>query len=251
MCACWCETIIFWPLESGAEIIKNGPAKTRSIALASKSDQEVADTLADSLRKIGRVSNLARLGSRMTTTPLARSVDFQVQLVRGGRQSKIELATVPTLVDGDEIDVTIRNKHARAVDLTILAIDRDYAIDVLFPRPGESNRVEADEKPFKLPPLTVSAPMAGQEALLFIITEVKELSDRADFSFLAQPALARTRGGGGALSNNDLIQALESIGFEAEKTRSITVKTATTDSSAMQFFWFNSIPKPGVSSGPP
>jgi len=238
-----------WLMRPGAELVREGPAKTHSITLASKSEQEIIAALSDNLRKIGRVVNLARLASRMSATPLARAVDFQIELIRGGKASKVAFSSVPTFRDGDQLDVTIRNSHERSVDVTILAIDRNYKIDVLFPsRAGDSNRVEAKSQPLKLPRLVLEAATPAQEAILFIVTEAKALGERTDFSFLEQSELPRTRGAGAG--GNDLMDALVAIGFQAERTRAVKVSTATTETTAMQLFRFNSIPKAGGAAKP-
>ena len=228
-----------WMLPPGGELYVDGPHKTHSIDLKANAEGEVAEKLVDTLRAMARAMNLTKLASQTATTAVGRAVELSVQVTRGGsgKPQTLNPEKVPRFGDGDVVDVLVRNQHARAVDISIFAIQSDFSIVQLYPEPGRNVPVEPGPKPFPLAQFRVSADTTGQESLLFIVTEAQPGSERPDFSFLAQSGVERTRGGprGGG---DDLASALYEIGFEPERTRSMTVNRATTEKTSMRLFRF-------------
>lgn len=229
-----------WLLPPGGELYVDGPNKTHSIDLKTNAEAEVAEKLVDTLRAMARALNLTKLAAQTATTTVGRAVEMSVQVRRGGsgKPETLKPEKVPRFADGDVVDVLVRNQHARAVDVSVFAIQSDFSIVQLYPEPGRNVPVEPGPRPFPLAQFRVSADTTGQESLLFIVTEARPGSERPDFSFLAQSGIERTRGaplGGG----DDLASTLYGIGFEPERTRgAVAVTRATADKTSMRLFRF-------------
>jgi len=229
-----------WLLPPGGELILAGPAKTHSIDLAANSEREIADKLVETLRAAAKVINLVRLASQTSGSAVGRAVGIDVQLKRGAKRVPLDVASVPRLRHDDEIEVQVRNGHTRGVYVSMFAIASDFAISQEYPQAGRNVPIEPGAKPFLLETLRISAEQtAGNEALFFIVTETQPGGEPPDFSFLAQKGVERTRGASGG---GDLMEALQTIGFEPERARGASVSRATAERTAMRLFRFVTLP---------
>jgi hypothetical protein len=103
---------------------------------------------------------------------------------------------------GDQIGFVIANKGRAPVDVTILYLDSEFGIEALFPR-GENNRIEPGGVLRTGPgvsPIELNDTTVGTERLIVIASTATEQGERSDYSYLAQPRLARTRSVEGATS---------------------------------------------------
>ncbi len=157
-------------------------------------DGGLREKLTDSLRVIARATNLLRIASRLTDTGAQDSRLVMALKLSGkdGHEIPYHKEQVPNLRVGDRIHVSLTNKGTVAVDVTLLYVDARYGINLLFPnKPGASNRLEP--RATQELGVEMTEDTLGVERLLSIVVEAAKTQERADFSFLAQPALARLR----------------------------------------------------------
>lgn len=177
--------------------------------------------LATSLHAVARATNLLRLAARLSETGDATS-RLEVSLRRASTEGTVDVAPeqVPTLRPGDRLAVAMRNTGLTPVDVTMLYLDARYGINTLFPDgAGASNRLEPNAShAFEI---EITDDTLGMERLLTIAVDAGRGQERADFSFLAQPSLAQTRGAtpGNEAAANDDVMAFMDAGFAAYRTR--------------------------------
>ena len=228
-----------WFLPPNAELVEQGAGKTPSL-VGHGDVKELRDKLTDSLLRIGKVTNLLRLGGEILTQNgragklrvggIVRRVDrqsvgvprpehMQCRNLPRLASEPIGLSQIPSLRDCDEIAVDVENLGERPIDLTLLFISADFAIDPLFPYDGEVNRIEAHGR-LPIQPFMVRARDAatgeplttGRERILFIAVEAEKNAHQAEFTFLAQKELPKSRGG---TKGGGLLALLEEAGFAA------------------------------------
>ncbi len=163
-----------------------------------------AQTIGRALHAASRAANLMRIASALASSPTNGQVKTSVAITsKGGRRTAYVAGQVPRLEDGDKLLVTLENTGRVSVDVTALYLDSRYGITAMFPRGlGASNRLEsAASDSFEL---EIHDDTLGLERLAVIAVEAEKQSERADFSYLAQPSLPSetvTRGGNEADGN--------------------------------------------------
>lgn len=140
---------------------------------------------------------------------------------------------MPTLHAGEELLLKLDNRHHRAVDVTVLFIDSRYGIDVLYPAPGETNRVEAGGRIRPLE-IAINDDTTGWENVVLLALEAEPQKPVADFGFLAQSRLDATRGERGGRS--DFESLLVEAGFGAGTRGEFRVRPTSSAKSLIQAF---------------
>jgi hypothetical protein len=186
-----------WLLPASGALVKKGNEKTPSIA-TSHDTKKLADLLSDSLSRIGKALNLIRLAEQMPRT-LSDNVEIKIEHLprtAKGKARDLTSSANTRLQAGDQIGFVIANKSRTPVDVTILYVDSEFGIDALFPR-GENNRIEPGgvlrTGPGGVSPIELNDTTVGTERLIVIASTATEQGERSDYSYLAQPRLARTR----------------------------------------------------------
>lgn len=181
------------------------------------------------LGRIFRAQNLLRLAGGASGETGA--VDLVLETIRyrdpRDRQGQAVLfeGAGPRFQAGDLIGWRIVNRGREAVDLTLLYIDSQFAVQAVFPRPravGVNNRLAAGES-YATPPVEVTDDTLGQEHL--VVIAVPGEGPQRDFRCLAEPNLAAARGqtrGGQSALESPLGKLLEYAAFnEGEATRGV------------------------------
>jgi Caspase domain len=228
-----------WMLPPSGQLYKDGPNKTASIII----DQAAfADKLVDNLQRIGKALNLMRISSQLSSAGGAGTGTLEVSmslLRKGASPAALTANTALSFVDGDTIEVSLKNKGRAAIDLTALYVDADYGISVLFPyQPGVNNRIEAGAShSFKI---EIHDDTVGLERLVLVAVEARANSDRYDFSFMAQAKLERTRGG----PQDEIGSLFQAAGFGGnEEVVTRGGKAPLPGRTQMQVFPFKVTPK--------
>lgn len=167
----------------------------RDPGVRNESTAQLTSRIAANLHLIARARNLLRvaaaLGAESPTNGLQTSLTRRAG--KSGSAQQITVESVPDLRDGDQLSLTVRNTGLVALDLTVLYLNADYGITALFPnRLGESNRLEAGATR-AIDEIEIHASPEGLERLMLIAVAAQKLGERADFSYLEQPALTRRR----------------------------------------------------------
>jgi hypothetical protein len=198
--------------------------------------ETLAAQLASELHSIARARNLLVLAARFAAE--ARSGGLVTTLRRAGNGTPIGQAIapdqVPTLHNGEQLSLVVENRGTVSQDVTVLYADADQGISTLFPtRLAESNRIEPGARQ-TIDGIVIGTPPTGIEHLLLIAVEARPQSERADFSFLQQPALNRKRG-----TTSDDLDAFADAAFAEFKTRGASRPAVPSGRTSMQVFTLN------------
>lgn len=164
-------------------------------AARNESAAQLAARVAANLHLIARARNLLRIAATLGAESPANGLRTALTRRAGksGTAQPITVESVPDLHDGDQLSLTVRNTGLVALDLTVLYLNADYGVTALFPnRLGESNRLEAGATR-TIDEIEIHASPEGLERLMLIAVAAQRLGERADFSYLEQPALTRRR----------------------------------------------------------
>ena len=158
------------------------------------SAENVLATLKTQLGQIVRAEMLVRMANALEVSPGLNDTRVLIKTTLQ-RKGKTDGDWQPTegpiahLYAGDEVTIELANLSRSRVDVTVLYIDSNYGIEVLFPEAGEDNRLNPGEKPLVLPSLHVTGDTTGREQI--IVIAVKGEKEPADFSVFAQPTLLK------------------------------------------------------------
>ena len=164
------------------------------------------------LTKTNKALNLMRLGSVLSLDGL--DTVLNVERFPGGKKEQYGKGDVPELYAGDSLSLTIANFLDVPLDITVLFVGSDYGIDVVFPRGGAFNRFMEEEER-SIPLGRINTETTGQERLVVIASKARRTAAPANFSFLAQEGVQRTRN-----ATTPLGSLLTEAGFGGLRTRS-------------------------------
>jgi len=222
-----------WLLPASAEWIDSGPRQSLSIDLQ-QDEIKLAAVLGDSLQRIAKAHNLITLGNTLLNaadTPFL-TIDIELEHAVSGERERLASTDLPSLADGDILSFTLTNRGSIPADITALFIDAAYGITPWFPRePSQINRIESGARVrFRLQVVTEaddSQPATlGTEHLLVLAIQSEPGTERADYSFLAQAALPRTRGKP-AGADSELDDLLLAAGFGRSSQRGAVAPRTT------------------------
>ncbi|MEE9355649.1 MAG: caspase family protein [Methylococcaceae bacterium] len=180
-----------WLLSRAATFIqKDGPNKTHSIDLSTP-DRHTFVKINDSLRRIAKAVNLMRLANQLNDSVLTDKLRVTATIQRIGSQAETVFnpETIPRLNANDVIRFNIVNHSKGPVDVTLLFLNSEYGIDVMFPKPNQINRLETEGKISER--FRVTNNTRGLERLLLIAVKGEKYNAMSDFSFLAQDGIPR------------------------------------------------------------
>ncbi|MDP6447739.1 MAG: hypothetical protein QF805_28335, partial [Pirellulaceae bacterium] len=194
-----------WPFgssDSGVAVGPGGVAESR-------------EWMAESLGRIARATGLLKVcGARSRRSPLASSsaciVSAALKHHDESNDRKLEWSTQGLrLNDKDVVILEVTNRSRFAVDYSVLFVDSQFGVHVLFPEPGlvVDNRI-APGQTANVGPLEIDGSTLGIEHLVVIASRAEGLP--LDWSWLAQSALesSTTRAGAAQLSFESELGAL-------------------------------------------
>lgn len=205
---------------SGADPEMFGPAEI---------GPELGNWLLDRMRRIARAQNLLALTSA-TSSSDGGNARIAVQLVRLKNEDDREGEPIRwdrrgvSLHKGDLVAFRVTNDRPFSIDLTLLFVDAAFGISSYFPEPGTAdNRLRP-----KQTLLTLSAEITdetiGLEHMVAIAVKAEPQRLPVDFSYLAQPALERTRAADGPAIASPLGQLLNFAMYGEGQTRGLARK---------------------------
>lgn len=209
-----------------------------SITLAPTATADnAAEAIGRALHAAARSANLMRIASALAASPVSAQIRTTIQITgKNGRKTPYTPGQVPRVEDGDKLVVTLENTGRTSADVTALYLDSHYGVTALFPRGmGASNRLEpAAADSFEL---EITSETLGLERLAVIAVEAEKKSERADFSYLAQPTLASqtvTRGTGADTEGDALFR---DAGFAEYATRGGRPAAVSARTGMQVFSW--------------
>ena len=186
------------------------------------------------LQHTSKSTNLLRIATSVAGNPATSALKVAVTRVTSRGEEPLGNNVIKA---GDKVRVSLTNTSRKPLDVTAFYLNSKYGVDVMFPRPGESNRLEFQST--ESIDVDFDDSTLGLERLAVVGVEAEKLGALTDLSFLAQDKLAGatvTRGPG---SMNDLFS---DAGFATHVTRGGKVSPAPS-STGMQVFTFSVQPK--------
>jgi len=159
---------------------------------------DAPEQLADRARRLARARNLLALAGFLEERPLTtRGPDVEVQLLRYRDEASKVGDPIRLDLDGtawgvrptDQVAVRVSNDSRSALDVTVLAVDEDDRMTVVFPRERERNRVEAGQS---LTTHRQKPPEAGRGQRLVVLA-VATGEPPVSYGFLESAAIVRAR----------------------------------------------------------
>jgi hypothetical protein len=188
----------------------------RAFDIGAVDDPALAARLADRLRRIARVRNLAHLSSYVDS-----AAALQVRLLRwrrGAMRGEPLLAAdaEPRVEPGDSLQVVVRNTGTVPLDVTLLYANADYGITPIFPAADAllDNRVDPGQER-ALDPLAVAAPFGWE---FVVALGVSSTPRHENFRALEQESLPAARDDAGVTPLRRLLH--EALYGNAITTRS-------------------------------
>lgn len=183
-----------WTLGPDGLWKKSGPDRSFSIALVAD-QQQLASTIGEHFRRVAKFTNLLKVAGSQALGG-AQGLQVKTVLVKatGGARVPLDGLSVPELRDGDRLEFVFHNPGKVMLDLTALYLDSEYGITAMYPTPGRLNRIEAGATDTLS--IDINADTTGTERMLLIAVPATPQAPNLDLSYLAQPKLERSRGGG-------------------------------------------------------
>lgn len=201
-----------------------GRPQTYSVPLSGDTSALVV-AIWDTLQRIARTTNLARLAARSASQPL-EGLEFDVSVQRKDQEQaeRVLAGEMPTTVgDGDKLLVSLNNRGQLPADVTVLYIDAAYRIQSWFPRSGETPRL-APLTGVKTLRATFRAASTGRERLFVIAVQGRPAEAASDFSFLEDPVPTTARA---LQSQGGLEGLLARAGFPQFGLRAASLETSS------------------------
>ena len=148
------------------------------------------------IERLARVHVLETLAVQHLERGLERDLDVWVELRAGGRGAPRRLRSGQGIAPGDQIRIRLQKRAQGTYDVTVLYLDGNFGITLLFPRGERAPRLEASAKGlFELTDWVdvVDDPL-GIEHVLVLAVPRRENDALVNLSWLAQPSLGPTRG---------------------------------------------------------
>ena len=177
------------------------------------SQAETASSLTAALTKVAKALNLIRLGNVLDGDALW--TELSVTRASDGRLERFQKSDSPALFAGDQLQLNVANYLEDPLDITVLFVGSDYAVDVVFPRGKQFNRFGFEEE-LDIPLGTINANSTGKERLVIISSEARNTVVPQDFSFLSQDGLTA----GERNIDSGLAGLLKQAGFNQSGSRS-------------------------------
>jgi len=169
-----------WLLPPTAEISLETGRRPPSIGFEGSTPDGLKSEIADSLVRVFRATNLARLASNSTFRPEEFEVGFKIRRSDMDEVEPLEAGTLPKVHPLDQVHLEARNDSSKAVDLNVLYIGSDYSISHMY-----AQRLHGGSA-VDLPLLEFNDESYGIERMVVVLTEGSAISTVEDLSFLEQ-----------------------------------------------------------------
>jgi hypothetical protein len=161
------------------------------------------DQLAGAIERTSRFLNLFEIAASYDSAPLVMA-NVETCVVPSDRESCTEIEQVIPAADrggadisvGTTVTAAVENQSEGAVDLTVIYLNEHFQPVVVYPSPGDSGRLEADDR-WQVAE-TYKEPQKGTHHLLIIAHEAGESPIPMTHGYLASDADPQSRGARGA-----------------------------------------------------
>ncbi len=180
-----------WMLPGTGYFEPEKAAQIPSVTMADKSAEELAQALTLNLRAMSKAINLLRLGSGYAGTGLGLEVTLRTRKAGAPDLQDIAAVPVPIMLPGDEVHLRASNAEEFPIDLNVLHVGSDYAIQHFFAgrlQPGDTLRQGL---------FRISDYAFGRDRVVIVASPAEPQSLVLDLAFLEQEAVPATRGQAG------------------------------------------------------
>ena len=202
-----------WMLPGSGYFEPEKADQTPSVGIGDRTGPEIAALMQDNLEKMSRAINLLRMGGQYDNYDLGVDLRLQTKSRTQRQLTDLDTSSVPILVPNDQVHVLLENSEEFPVDVNVLHIGSDYAISHFFHgrlQPGDT---------LKKGLFRISDDVFGRDRVVIILSPADPQSATEDLRFLAQDAVAVTRGKAGVREEDSedggFSQALKEAGFGA------------------------------------
>ncbi len=202
-----------WFLPGTGQIDTSALSQTPSVSTQDKSDIELAETMADNLRRMSRALNLLKLGATAGGNGLQVTAELATARFDPDRAEVIQTsraiadtANVPRMIPNDVIGLNLTNNNPQAVDFNVLYIGSDYSVSFMGNGRLQPGGTLSEDY------VLITDDSFGRDRMVVILSPAGEQSAIEDLSFLEQTAIERSRATA-APTRSDLAGMLDEAGF--------------------------------------
>ncbi len=194
-----------WMLPGSGYFEPEKADQTPSVGTGGRDGDEIAALMQDNLETMSRAINLLRMGGAYDNHDLGVELRLRTKSRKQRQLTDLDMSSVPILVPDDQVHVLLTNQEDFPVDANVLHIGSDYSISHFFHgrlQPGDT---------LKKGLFRITDEAFGRDRVVIILSPAEPQSAIEDLRFLAQDAVAVTRGNGDAGSG--FAGALRAAGF--------------------------------------
>ncbi len=169
-----------WFLPPSAEISLTEGRRPPSIGFAGSTPDGLEAEVTDTMTRIFRATNLARLSAANNFDASEFEVSFKVKPAETDDTTPLKAGEVPLVHPGDQVHLEAHNRSGRPVDINVLYIGSDYSIGHMY---AERLHTGSD---IDLPLLEFNDSSYGMERMVVVLTEGNAITTTEDLSFLEQ-----------------------------------------------------------------
>ncbi len=171
-----------WFLPPTAEVSLETGRRPPSIGFAGSTRDGLFGEVSDTLIRIFRATNLARLGGASNLKPEEFEIRFRIRRPDTDTFDDLLPGTMPRVHPLDEVHLLARNLSGRPIDMNVLYIGSDYSINHIH-----AERLHPSAGPgFDEGLLFFNDKSYGVERMIVVLTEGSQITTMEDLSFLAQ-----------------------------------------------------------------
>lgn len=225
--------------------LENAQERTFQAVTVDVSDRNFEANLRSALDRVARGVRLIRavnaMGGEEGHSRIHVTLERRAKATASRTNDQIRSGTLARLRAGDVVRFAVANKGDRPADVTLLYLDAEYGIKVLYPAQGQLNRLEPGDvlRSEDLAPtnggILLDANTVGVERLIVLAVSARPHGSQVDFAFLAQTG-TQSRSGADSVLEDWLSQVVTS-GQYRSVTRGSADGTKAGESLARMYSW--------------
>lgn len=224
-----------WMLPGSGYFEPSKANQTPSVLTEGRDGAELAALLQDNLETMSRAINLLRMGGQFDNLDLGVDLRLRTKSRQQRQLTDLDTSSVPILVPDDQVHVLLRNDEEFPVDVNVLHIGSDYSISHFFHgrlQPGDT---------LKKGLFRITDEAFGRDRVVVILSPADPQSAIEDLRFLAQDAVAVTRGNGSE-DGAGFAGALRAAGFGTTTRGAVSLDDDTGPAPVILQFDIDTVP---------
>lgn len=169
-----------WFLSPTGEVSLTTGHRPPSIGFAGSTPEGLEGEVADTLQRIFRATNLARLANASDFRPEEFKASFNIVRTGTGEVEPLAAGKMPRVKPGDQVELVVENNSTKPVDMNVLYVGSDYSIGHMY-----AERLHGGSRD-RLPLLAFNNESFGVERMVVVLSDAPPQSATQDLGFLAQ-----------------------------------------------------------------